>query len=150
MKIVTRIFGLSIILILSYMIVMEFTGYSVRRNELNTCITTAMTSTQIVMQENIEDEYFGTDNARKAIDSNEAYVEEFGNNFYVLPTTDTDYHIDILAVDYTKGLLHVRITGTFTMLNGQQKTFSAEKISIVDVLEEAQNQKGDETYGNQP
>lgn len=148
MKIVTRIFGLSIILILSYMIVMEFTGYSVRRNELNTCITTAMTSTQIVMQENIEDEYFGTDNARKAIDSNEAYVEEFGNNFYVLPTTDTDYHIDILAVDYTKGLLHVRITGTFTMLNGQQKTFSAEKISIVDVLEEAQNQKGDETYGN--
>lgn len=141
MKIVTRIFGLSIVLILSYMIVMEFTGYSVRQNELNTCITTAMTSTQIVMQENIEDEYFGTDNARKTIDSNESYVEEFGNNFYVLPTTDTDYHIDILAVDYTKGLLHVKITGTFTMLNGQQKTFSAEKVSIVDVLEEAQNQK---------
>lgn len=150
MKIVTRIFGLSIVLILSYMIVMEFTGYSVRQNELNTCITTAMTSTQIVMQENIEDEYFGTDNARKTIDSNESYVEEFGNNFYVLPTTDTDYHIDILAVDYTKGLLHVKITGTFTMLNGQQKTFSAEKVSIVDVLEEAQNQKGDKTDGNQP
>ena len=150
MKIVTRIFGLSIVLILSYMIAMEFTGYYVRRNELNTCITQAMTSTQIVMQENIEDDYFGTDNARKIIDSNEAYVEEFGNNFHVLPTTDTDYHIDILAADYTKGLLHVRITGTFTMLNGQQKTFSAEKTGIVDVLEEAQNQKGDETDGNQP
>ena len=150
MKIVTRIFGLSIILILSYMIAMEFTGYYVRRNELNTCITTAMTSTQIIMQENIEDEYFGTENARKVIDSNETYVEEFGNNFYVLPTTNTDYHIDILAVDYTKGLLHVKITGTFTMLNGQRKSFSAEKTSIIDVLEEAQNQKGDETDGNQP
>ena len=147
MKIVTRIFGLSIILILSYMIAMEFTGYYVRRNELNTCIKTAMTSTQIIMQENIEDEYFGTENARKVIDSNEAYVEEFGNNFYVLPTTNTDYHIDILAVDYTKGLLHVKITGTFTMLNGQQKSFSAEKTSIIDVLEDAQNQKGEDSDG---
>lgn len=147
MKIVARIFGLSIILILSYMIAMEFTGYYVRRNELNTCIKTAMTSTQIIMQENIEDEYFGTENARKVIDSNEAYVEEFGNNFYVLPTTNTDYHIDILAVDYTKGLLHVKITGTFTMLNGQQKSFSAEKTSIIDVLEDAQNQKGDDSDG---
>lgn len=147
MKIVARIFGLSIILILSYMIAMEFTGYYVRRNELNTCIKTAMTSTQIVMQENIEDEYFGTENARKVIDSNEAYVEEFGNNFYVLPTTNTDYYIDILAVDYTKGLLHVKITGTFTMLNGQQKSFSAEKTSIIDVLEDAQNQKGEDSDG---
>lgn len=147
MKIVARIFGLSIILILSYMIAMEFTGYYVRRNELNTCIKTAMTSTQIIMQENIEDEYFGTENARKVIDSNEAYVEEFGNNFYVLPTTNTDYHIDILAVDYTKGLLHVKITGTFTMLNGQQKSFSAEKTSIIDVLEDAQNQKGEDSNG---
>lgn len=147
MKIVARIFGLSIILILSYMIAMEFTGYYVRRNELNTCIKTAMTSTQIIMQENIEDEYFGTENARKVIDSNEAYVEEFGNNFYVLPTTNTDYHIDILAVDYTKGLLHVKITGTFTMLNGQQKSFSAEKTSIIDVLEDAQNQKGEDSDG---
>lgn len=147
MKIVARIFGLSIILILSYMIAMEFTGYYVRRNELNNCIKTAMTSTQIIMQENIEDEYFGTENARKVIDSNEAYVEEFGNNFYVLPTTNTDYHIDILAVDYTKGLLHVKITGTFTMLNGQQKSFSAEKTSIIDVLEDAQNQKGEDSDG---
>ena len=147
MKIVARIFGLSIILILSYMIAMEFTGYYVRRNELNTCIKTAMTSTQIIMQENIEDEYFGTENARKVIDSNEAYVEEFGNNFYVLPTTNTDYYIDILAVDYTKGLLHVKITGTFTMLNGQQKSFSAEKTSIIDVLEDAQNQKGEDSDG---
>lgn len=150
MKIISRIFGLSIVLILGYMIVFELTGYYVRRNELNTCITSAMTSTQIIMQENIEDEYFGTNNARKVIDSNEAYVEEFGNNFYVLPTTNTDYHIDILAVDYTKGLLHVKITGTFNTLNGQQKSFSAEKTSIIDVLEEAKDQKGDETDGTQP
>ena len=136
MRTLFKIFGLSVSILIFVVIAMQYTDFSVRRDELDSMITTAMTSTQIVMQENIEDKEFGTENRRKTIDSNEAYVEEFANNFYVLASTNTDYEIEVYAVDYEKGLLSVGVKGSFKMLNGQTKTIYSRKTSIVDVIQE--------------
>ena len=109
--------------------------FNIRRGELNTAISTAMSSTQIIIQEQIEDREYGTNNRRKTISSNDEYVEEFVTNFEKLITTDTDYKVRVYGVDYEKGLLDVGVVGSFKMLNGETKTFESRKTSIIEVLD---------------
>lgn len=134
MKIQDRILIFSVIFIFSVMMFMQLTEYNVRQDELNNCITTAMSSTQVVMSEQIEDEVYGTNNRRKTISSNTEYVEEFANNFYKLITSNTSYQIEVYAVDYQKGLLSIGVTGKFKMYNGEIKTITSRKTSIVEVI----------------
>ena len=136
MKIIIRIFGLSIMLFYVIIIFLQMMSYNVRRDELNRCISVAMTNTQIVMMENIEDKMYGTSNSRKQIISNDDYLEEFAHNFYMLISTNTNYEIRVYAIDYTVGLLSVEVEGSFYTLNGIKKTFSSRKTSFVDVLKE--------------
>ena len=65
MKIIVRIFGLSVMLFYVILIFLQMIDYNIRRDELNQCISMAMTSTQIIMMENIEDQILGTNNCRK-------------------------------------------------------------------------------------
>ena len=134
MKIQERILIFSTVIILSVMMFMQMTEYNVRQDELNNCITTAMSNTQVVMSEQIEDEVYGTNNRRKTIASNAEYVEEFANNFYKLVTSNTSYQIDVYAVDYEKGLLSIGVTGKFKMYNGEIKTITSRKTSVVEVI----------------
>lgn len=134
MKIQERILIFSTVIILSVMMFMQLTEYNVRQDELNNCITTAMSNTQVVMSEQIEDEVYGTNNRRKTIASNAEYVEEFANNFYKLVTSNTSYQIDVYAVDYEKGLLSIGVTGKFKMYNGEIKTITSRKTSVVEVI----------------
>ena len=117
------------------LIFMQMMDYNIRRNELNECISTAMTSTQIVMMENIEDKVYGTNNCRRKISSNDEYIQEFVTNFNLLITTDTAYEIKVYAIDYNVGLLSVEIEGEFYSLNGVKKTFSSRKTAMIDVLD---------------
>ena len=136
MKIITRIFGMSIMLFYVILIFLQMMDYNIRRNELNECLSLAMTSTQIVMMENIEDIVYGTNNCRKKISSNDAYIQEFLDNFTLLVSTKTKYEVKVYAIDYKLGLLSVGIEGKFQTLNGVEKTFSSRKTSIIDVLDE--------------
>jgi predicted site-specific integrase-resolvase len=65
MRVIARCFGLSIILIVSIMIYAQMMMLNVQKDELVNCISTAMTSTQIIMQEQIEDFNYGTNTRRK-------------------------------------------------------------------------------------
>ena len=136
MRIIARCFGLSMITLFGIILFSQLMSFDVRQDELNSCISTAMTSTQIVMQEQIEDQAFGTEARRKSINSNEQYVEEFSLNFYKLVTTDTKYRIRVYGVDYKKGLLDIGVEGSFKMLNGNMKVIKARKTSIVDIIQE--------------
>ena len=109
MRVIARCFGLSVIFILSILIHMQMMIYNIRQDELINCISTAVTSTQIVMQEQIEDLTFHTSTRRKNIQSNEEYIEEFVKNFYKLTTTDSIYKIKVFGIDYTKGFLDVEV-----------------------------------------
>ena len=134
MRIVTRCFGLSVIFIISIMIYSQMMIYNVRKDELVNCISTAMTSTQIVMQEQIEDMMYGTNTKRKSIHSNEEYLDEFVKNFYKLTTTNSDFYIKVFGIDYTKGFLDIEIESYFKMYNGKTKMISSRKTSIVDII----------------
>ena len=134
MRIIARCFGLSIVLVLSIMIYAQMMIFNVRKDELVNCISTAMTSTQIVMQEQIEDITYGTETRRKTISSNEMYLEEFVVNFYKLTSSDSIYKIKVFGIDYTKGFLDIEIESQFKMFNGKTKTITSRKTSIVDII----------------
>ena len=134
MKVIVRIFGLNIMMFYVILIFLQMMDYNVRRDELNHCISMAMTNTQIIMAENIEDTLYGTNNHRKSIESNNEYIEEFACNFHVLVTTNTKYEIYVYAIDYTTGLLSVEVEGTFLTINGVEKKFRSRKTSVVEVV----------------
>ena len=134
MRIVTRCFGLSLILMFSIMIYSQMMIYNVRKDELVNCISTAMTSTQIVIQEQIEDIIYGTNTKRKSIDSNEEYLDEFVKNFYKLTSTNSKFNIKVFGIDYTKGFLDIEIESCFQLFNGQTAKIISRKTSIVDIL----------------
>lgn len=134
MKMMVKCFSWGIVLILLVMIFSQMTSYNIRQDEMNNLISTAMTSTQIVMKENMEDEIYGTNNKRRIIDSNKKYVEEFATNFHRLATTNSKYTIKIIGVDYKKGFLDVDITCSFRIYNGTTKQFSSRKINIIENL----------------
>ena len=134
MRILTRLFGLGVVLIVVIMLFGQMMMFNIRRGELNSAISTAMSSTQIVMQEQIEDKEYGTNTRRKTISSNDEYIDEFIENFEKLITTDTVYKIRVYGVDYEKGLLDIGVEGSFKMLNGETKTFNSRKTSIVEIL----------------
>lgn len=135
MRLLCRLFGLGFVFIISIALFSQMMMMNVRRDELNTAISTAMSSTQIIMQEQIEDQKLGTNNRRKTISSNDEYIQEFTTNFEMLVDSDTDYTVKVYGVDYQKGLLDVKVEGKFKMLNGEYKTFDSRKTSIVEVIE---------------
>ena len=134
MRIISRCFGLSVILIVSIMIYAQMMMLNIYKDELVNCISTAMTSTQIVMQEQIEDFNYGTNTRRKDIESNQQYLEEFSVNFYKLITSNASFKIKVFGIDYTKGFLDLEIESSFKMFNGQTKVIRSRKTSIVDIL----------------
>lgn len=121
---------------LSVMLFSQMMSFNIRYDELTNCISTAMTNTQIVMQEQIEDQIYQTNNKRQSIDSNDAYVDIFAQNFYKLVTTDSDFKIRVYGVDYEKGFLDIGVESSFKMFNGQTKTIYSRKTSLVDIINE--------------
>lgn len=81
MRVLIRIFGLSCIFIFVCIIFMTMTNHNVRQDELNSAISTAMTGTQTIMQENIQDNLYGTNQARQKIDSEADYKDLFIQSF---------------------------------------------------------------------
>ena len=135
MRLLCRLFGLGFVLVACVALFSQMLMMNIRRDELNVAISTAMSSTQVIMQEQIEDVKLGTSNRRKTISSNDEYVQEFITNFDKLVSTETDYTVKVYGVDYQKGLLDIGVEGKFKMLNGEYKTFDSRKTSIIEVIE---------------
>ena len=84
MRVLARVMGLSIMFILTSIIFLQLSSFNIHEMELSDATTTAMTSTQIVEQENIEDDIYDTTNARKVIDSNTKYQQQYVDDFAML------------------------------------------------------------------
>ncbi len=135
MKALIRCFMLGMSIIVLVMMFSFFQEVNVRQDELNNIVATAMTQTQTVIKEQIEDKQYKTDNKRYTISNNDEYVAEFAHNLYMLKTTNSDYHITVYGVDYEKGLLDIGVESSFRMWNGQTKTFTTRKTGIVENLD---------------
>ena len=84
MRVLARVMGLSIMFILTSIIFLQLSSFNIHEMELSDATTTAMTSTQIVEQENIEDDIYDTTNARKVIDNNTKYQQQYVDDFAML------------------------------------------------------------------
>lgn len=135
MKALIRCFMLGMSIIVLIMMFSFFQEVNVRQDELNNIVATAMTQTQTVIKEQIEDKQYKTNNKRYAISNNDEYVAEFTHNLYMLKTTNSDYHITVYGVDYEKGLLDIGVKSSFSMWNGQTKTLTTRKTGIVENLD---------------
>ena len=135
MKALIRCFMLGMSIIVLVMMFSFFQEVNVRQDELNNIVATAMTQTQTVIKEQIEDKQYKTNNKRYAISNNDEYVAEFTHNLYMLKTTNSDYNITVYGVDYEKGLLDIGVKSSFRMWNGQTKTLTTRKTGIVENLD---------------
>lgn len=135
MKLLVRFMGLGLIEIVLIAMMFEMVSLNIREDELNTIVSMAISNTQLVMQEIIEDELYQTTNARMILDD-EKYFELFMDNLDTLISTDSVYEVRLLAIDYTKGLIDVEVDLKYRSIDGSLKVLSTRKTSIVDVLME--------------
>ena len=135
MKLLVRFMGLGLIGIVLIAMMFEMVSLNIREDELNTIVSMAISNTQLVMQEIIEDELYQTTNARMILDD-EKYFELFMDNLDTLISTDSVYEVRLLAIDHTKGLIDVEVDLKYRGIDGSLKVLSTRKTSIVDVLME--------------
>ena len=133
MKVLVRAMSLTVIGLCVCLILMHLLDYNVRLDELNKASHLAMANTQIVMQENIEDIYYNTNNSRVKIGSNEEYLKLFKDNFMILVNSDGTYSISGYS-DVYKGLLCVNISHEYKNFLGQDKTITKKMINVIDVV----------------
>ena len=137
MRSVTRLYGLALLFLIMILIFAQLIIYGVVKDELVVNTTTAVTATQEIMQEQIEDIQYGTNTSRRAgnpIDSNQEYIAEFKMNLDKIKPAKAEYSVNVYGVDYEKGLLDVGVVSSFKLLNGQEKTIECRKTSIVDII----------------
>ena len=108
-------------------------GFEIRYDELDKASHMAMTNTQIVMQENIEDIYYKTNNARLKIDTNEDYLNLYKENFNILVNSDGEFNIDGYC-DVYKGLMCVSVSHKYKNFLGQDKILTKKLINVIDVV----------------
>lgn len=135
MRIMVRMMELSIIGFCTCLMLMHIFDLNVRLDELNKISSLAMSNTQIVVQENIEDRLYGTDNARLRIDSNDKYISLYKENLSKLISTDSTYEVSDYLADHERGLLYVKVDCSYKTLNGNTKTLSRKLLNIIDVNE---------------
>lgn len=133
MKIFIRVMGFTVIGMCVCLILMNLFDLNIRKNEVDEISRSAMNSTQIIMQENIEDEYYGTNNARRKIDSNALYEQLYLENLLILQTSNGKYNIDFKS-DYQKGLLSVNINYEYQNFLGQKQVINKKLTNIIDVV----------------
>ena len=134
MKIVVRIMGLTIIGLCVCSMLMHSFDLNIRYDELDKAASLAMANTQLVMMENIEDIYYGTNNARKRINDDREYIEMYKTNLNKLISTNSQYTINDYVADARKGLLYVDVTCSFKTVRGETKTLNRKLLNVVDVI----------------
>lgn len=135
MKIFVRTIGISVIGFCIILILMHLLDLNIRYDELNKASHIAMTNTQIIMQENIEDIYYNTNNRRLDINTNDEYLNLFKENFDILIDSDGTYSIDGYS-DVLKGLLYININYKYKNFLGREKSLNKKLINVIDVVDD--------------
>jgi len=134
MKIMVRIMGLTVVGLCISLMLMHSFDLMIRIDELEKASQIAMSNTQLVVMENIEDSYYKTNNVRQVINSDEAYIQMYKENLNKLKTSNGEFDVVDYKADIRKGLLYVDIDYTFNTINGNKKTINKKLLNIVDVV----------------
>ncbi len=133
MKIMIRAIGLSFMGMCVALILMHLLDLNNRIDEIDKASHIAMANTQTLMLENIEDIYYGTDNARVDIKDSDTYLKIYKENFDPLIVSDGKVNISGLANPF-KGLIYVNISYTYNNFLGKEKTIKKKLINVIDVV----------------
>lgn len=114
--------GISLCAILSIVIVMTLCGINMRQNELNDAVNNAM-------KETVENQF---NDKTYSVSSDDEFVADFMESLLVQINSDCAVTIQVLDVDYAKGLLSVEVTETFQHPIGTQGQVSVKRTIIME------------------
>lgn len=115
-----------ILTFLLVLIIMSTNAKTVRKTEIENALSDAIETALKLTKEDVA----------YAPQSNDELIADFKEAFFMQIESSTNIQINILAVDYQKGILFVEAIGTFKYPNGQEGSVAVVKKGIVDSYEE--------------
>ncbi|MEA5008187.1 hypothetical protein [Clostridium tyrobutyricum] len=115
-------FGITICSITAIVIVMTLWGINIRQNELNNAVNGAL-------KETIENQF---DSKTYSINSNDELVADFMEALLVQINSDSTVVVNVLDVDYQKGLLSVEVIEKYKHPIGTEGQVSVKRTAIME------------------
>ena len=115
-------FGITICAIISIVIVMTLCGTNMRQNELNRAVDSAL-------QETVENQF---DSKTYSVSSNDEFVADFMEALLVQINSECSIIVNVLDVDYQKGLLSVEIIEKYKHPIGTEGQVSVKRTVIME------------------
>jgi hypothetical protein len=115
-------FGITICAIISIIIVMTLCGTNMRQNELNRAVDSAL-------QDTVENQF---DSKTYSVSSNDEFIADFMEALLVQVNSDCSIKVNVLDVDYQKGLLSVEVIEKYKHPIGTEGQVSVKRIVIME------------------
>ena len=115
-------FGTTICAIISIVIVMTLCGTNMRQNELNRAVDSAL-------QDTVENQF---DSKTYSVSSNDEFIADFMEALLVQVNSDCSIKVNVLDVDYKKGLLSVEVIEKYKHPIGTEGQVSVKRIVIME------------------
>ena len=122
MKSVFLGFGITICSIISIVIIMTLCGTNMRQNELNRAVDSAIKDT-------VENQF---DDTTYSVNSNDEFVADFMEALLVQINSDCSVVVNVLDVDYQKGLLSVEVIEKYIHPIGTEGNVSVKRTVIME------------------
>lgn len=133
MRMLFRALGMFMVTIFMSMTVLYVSSVNIHQEELLSTTTTALNQTQMVMEDQIMDNLYGTEIADTELLTDESYFNFFLENLRILvSSSDSKYTVDLLDIDVDRGFIRVKVTTTFNTVVGV-RTKEVIKTGLVDV-----------------
>lgn len=115
-------FGITICAIISIVIVMTLCGTNMRQNELNRAVDSAL-------QDTVENQF---DSKTYSVSSNDEFIADFMEALLVQINSECSIIVNVLDVDYQKGLLSVEIIEKYKHPIGTEGQVSVKRTVIME------------------
>lgn len=115
-------FGITICSIIAIVIVMTLWGINIRQNELNNAVNGAL-------KETVENQF---DSKTYSVNSNDELVADFMEALLVQINSDSTVVVNVLDVDYQKGLLSVEVIEKYKHPIGTEGQVSVKRTAIME------------------
>lgn len=115
-------FGITICAIVSIVIVITLCGTNMRQNELNRAVDSAL-------QDTVENQF---DSKTYSVSSNDEFVADFVEALLVQINSDCSIKVNVLDVDYQKGLLSVEVIENYKHPIGIEGQVSVKRTVIME------------------
>lgn len=115
-------FGTTICAIISIVIVMTLCGTNMRQNELNRAVDSAL-------QDTVENQF---DSKTYSVSSNDEFIADFMEALLVQINSNCSIKVNVLDVDYQKGLLSVEVIEKYKHPIGTEGQVSVKRTVIME------------------